>query len=87
MRAAKSLSRQRAAVGNNAWALTRTRTVAFHRVHMGENDSELSRVNREAAKSPVKVDPELFDFVAECLRYSRVSEGAFDITVGPLMKA
>jgi thiamine biosynthesis lipoprotein len=52
-----------------------------------KNDSELSRVNREAAKSPVKVDPELFDFVAECLRYSRESEGAFDITVGPLMKA
>jgi len=52
-----------------------------------KNDSELSRVNREAAKAPVKVDPELFDFIAECLRYSRESEGAFDITVGPLMKA
>jgi FAD:protein FMN transferase len=52
-----------------------------------KNDSELSRLNREAAKSPVKVDPELFDFIAECLRYSRESEGAFDITVGPLMKA
>src|SRR5262245_39892048 len=52
-----------------------------------KNDSELSRVNREAAKAPVKVDPELFDFIAECLRYSRGSEGAFDITVGPLMKA
>src|SRR5262245_24396188 len=52
-----------------------------------KNDSELSRVNREAAKAPVKVDLELFDFIAECLRYSRESEGAFDITVGPLMKA
>src|SRR5262249_39921716 len=52
-----------------------------------KNDSELSRVNREAAKAPVKVDHELFDFIAECLRYSRESEGAFDITVGPLMKA
>jgi len=52
-----------------------------------KNDSELSLINREAAKAPVKVDPELFDFIAECLRYSRESEGAFDITVGPLMKA
>lgn len=52
-----------------------------------KKDSELSRVNREAAKSPVKVDPELFDFIAECLHYSRASDGAFDITVGPLMKA
>src|SRR5215510_13600601 len=52
-----------------------------------KKDSELSRVNREAAKAPVKVDPELFDFIAECLRYGRESEGAFDVTVGPLMKA
>jgi thiamine biosynthesis lipoprotein len=52
-----------------------------------KKESELSRVNREAARSPVKVDAELFDFIAECLRYSRESDGAFDITVGPLMKA
>jgi thiamine biosynthesis lipoprotein len=50
-------------------------------------DSPLSRLNREAARSPVEVEPELFDFIAECLRYSRQSDGAFDITVGPLMKA
>jgi thiamine biosynthesis lipoprotein len=50
-------------------------------------DSPLSRLNREAAQKPVKPEPELFDFLAECLRYSRASEGAFDITVGPLMKA
>jgi thiamine biosynthesis lipoprotein len=50
-------------------------------------DSPLSRLNREAAKGPVRVEPELFAFLAECLRYSRESEGAFDITVGPLMKA
>jgi thiamine biosynthesis lipoprotein len=52
-----------------------------------KKESELSHVNREAARSPVKVEPELFDFLAECLRYSRESDGAFDITVGPLMKA
>lgn len=50
-------------------------------------DSPLSRLNREGARGPVKVEPELFDFIAECLRYSRESAGAFDITVGPLMKA
>ena len=50
-------------------------------------DSELSRINREAATSPIEVEPELFDFIVECLRYSRESDGAFDITVGPLMKA
>jgi len=50
-------------------------------------DSQLSRLNREAALKPVKAERELFDFIAECLRYSRASDGAFDITVGPLMKA
>jgi FAD:protein FMN transferase len=50
-------------------------------------DSALSRLNREASRGPVKVDPELFDFIAEAMRYQRESGGAFDITVGPLMKA
>jgi thiamine biosynthesis lipoprotein len=50
-------------------------------------DSPLSRLNREASQGPVKVDAELFDFIAECLRYSSLSEGGFDVTVGPLMKA
>jgi FAD:protein FMN transferase len=51
-----------------------------------KTDSPLSRINREAATSPVPVEPELFDFIAESIRYSRESDGAFDITVGPLMK-
>lgn len=52
-----------------------------------KRDSPLSRLNRDAAHGPVSVEPELFDFIAEALRYSRESNGAFDITVGPLMKA
>ena len=50
-------------------------------------DSPLSKLNRAAASQAVKVEPELFDFIAECLRYSRESDGAFDVTVGPLLKA
>jgi thiamine biosynthesis lipoprotein ApbE/amino acid transporter len=50
-------------------------------------DSPLSRVNREASRHPVAVERELFDFIAASIRYSRESDGAFDITVGPLMKA
>ena len=50
-------------------------------------DSPLSRLNREAANRPVAVEPELLDFLGECLWWSRGSDGAFDITVGPLMKA
>jgi thiamine biosynthesis lipoprotein len=49
-------------------------------------ESEWSRVNREAYKAPVQVSEELYGLLDACLRYSRESEGAFDITVGPLMK-
>ena len=49
--------------------------------------SEWSRINREAAAHPVTVSPELFQLLSDCLDYSRVSEGTFDITVGPLMRA
>lgn len=48
--------------------------------------SEWSGVNRDAAARPVRVSPELFDLLSACLEYSRQSDGAFDITVGPLMK-
>jgi len=49
-------------------------------------DSEWSQVNREAASHPVHVSTELFNLLAACQEYSRQSEGAFDISVGPLMK-
>jgi thiamine biosynthesis lipoprotein len=48
--------------------------------------SDLSQVNRFAAERPVKVTPEFFELLERCLEYSRESEGAFDISVGPLMK-
>ncbi len=48
--------------------------------------SEWSLVNREAGSRPVRVGPELFGLVEACLQYSRSSDGAFDITVGPLVR-
>lgn len=48
--------------------------------------SELSRVNRLAARETVTVDPETFRFLEEAEHWSRVSDGAFDMTVGPLMR-
>ena len=49
--------------------------------------SELSFINRNAAREDVAVEKELFDFLKLCVEYSRTTGGAFDITVGPLMKA
>jgi thiamine biosynthesis lipoprotein len=50
-------------------------------------DSEWSRINRDAAAHPVRVSPELFTLLSDCIEYSRASEGTFDLTVGPLMRA
>ena len=49
--------------------------------------SEWSRINREAAAHPVAVSPELFRLLSDCNKYSRASDGTFDLTVGPLMRA
>ena len=49
--------------------------------------SELSRINREAFQHDVTTDPETFGFLATCLAWSERSRGAFDISVGRLMKA
>ena len=49
-------------------------------------DSELSRVNDQAADHPVQVSQEFFNLISSCVDFSRRSEGSFDITVGPLMK-
>ena len=49
--------------------------------------SDLSTLNREASKRDVRVSAELADLLENCLRYSQESDGAFDITVGSLVKA
>jgi thiamine biosynthesis lipoprotein len=82
------------AYGPDAEALPRILDEAFDEVDRIDRlmshykaDSAVSRVNRDAAHRPVTVDPELFDFIVDAMRYNRDSDGAFDITVGPLMKA
>lgn len=49
--------------------------------------SELTYINRNAARDDVIVEKELFEFLRLSFDYSRATGGAFDITVGPLMKA
>jgi FAD:protein FMN transferase len=48
--------------------------------------SELSRISREAGSGPVVTDPETFGFLERALFWSERSAGAFDITVGPLLR-
>ena len=45
-----------------------------------KEDTEISRVNREAAQHPVVISQELFELLQESVRYSELTHGAFDIT-------
>jgi thiamine biosynthesis lipoprotein len=51
------------------------RTMSPHK-----DDSELSRINRDAARQGVAVSAEMFGLLQRALEFSRLSEGAFDIT-------
>jgi FAD:protein FMN transferase len=48
--------------------------------------SEICRINRLAATQPVTTDPEVFSLIEQSCAYSEQTGGAFDITVGPLMR-
>ena len=50
-------------------------------------DSEISRVNRDAARRPVVVSQETFALLQRAVAWSERTEGAFDITAGPLIEA
>ena len=43
-------------------------------------ESELSRINREAAKAPVPISEEMFELLERSVGFSKLSDGAFDIT-------
>jgi len=46
--------------------------------------SEVVRVNREGFPGPVTVSPELAGMIRQSLELTRLTDGAFDITFGPL---
>lgn len=49
--------------------------------------SEISRINEQAGCGQCRVDGELFDVFDEALRLSAITDGAFDITVTPLLES
>jgi thiamine biosynthesis lipoprotein len=52
----------------------------------GVGESELGRINRNAGIGPVPVSGELIAVLERALFYAELSGGAFDPTVGPLVK-
>jgi len=58
------------------------RQLSFYRA-----DSDVSWINAHAAREPVKVEPGLFALLRLARQIHGDTDGAFDITVAPLMKA
>lgn len=48
--------------------------------------SEIARINSLAAREPVRVTPDVFALLELAAKLSKETEGAFDITIAPLMK-
>jgi len=51
-----------------------------------DEDSEVYKINKLAGSQEVIITSEVLGLIERSIYYSRVSEGAFDITVGPLMQ-
>ncbi|MBN3038907.1 MAG: FAD:protein FMN transferase [Candidatus Omnitrophica bacterium] len=49
-------------------------------------DSDISKINAWAQKYPVKVNPETIYLLGQAKRFSQLTDGAFDITVEPLLE-
>ncbi|KHE90230.1 MAG: FAD:protein FMN transferase [Candidatus Scalindua rubra] len=51
-----------------------------------KKESVLSELNKDAHTGPAECNKELADVIEQSLQYSEITDGAFDITIGPLMK-
>lgn len=56
------------------------------RMSMFQPQSELSSLNRAAEGTPITLSDELYDVLSAACEVSRWSEGAFDVTVAPLVE-
>lgn len=49
------------------------------------SDSDVYKINSSAGIDYVKVHPEILKMIDTSIKYSKISEGAFDITIGPII--
>jgi FAD:protein FMN transferase len=49
-------------------------------------DSELMRLCAKAGQGPIAVSDDLFNVMSEAQRIAKLSDGAFDVTVGPIVR-
>lgn len=53
---------------------------------LNKDDTLLLEVNEASGVSPIPVNEALFDIVQKGLSYSALTDGAFDMTIGPIVK-
>lgn len=49
------------------------------------SDSQICQVNRDGSKRAVKVSESTYEVLQKAVRFSKLSSGVFDVTVGPLV--
>lgn len=49
-----------------------------------KDTSEISLINRNAGIKPVRISDEVYSLLTRCKQIHKVTQGAFDITIGPL---
>jgi len=49
-------------------------------------DSELTRLSESPVNQPVAISEDLFNVLEQSEKYSKLTDGAFDVTVGPLVR-
>lgn len=57
-----------------------------HRMSANKDGTEIAAVNEQAGKKPVKVSDDTFSVISRALEFAKLSGGAFDPSVGPLVK-
>ncbi|HEY9054196.1 MAG TPA: FAD:protein FMN transferase [Rectinemataceae bacterium] len=56
------------------------------RMSANKDGTEIAAINAAAGKQAVKVSPDTFYVITKALEYAKLSKGAFDPSVGPLVK-
>jgi thiamine biosynthesis lipoprotein len=67
-------------------ALFALATQLERRMSVYDPESDVSRLNRAAGRGPQRVAPEVAELLARSGSLSRLTRGAFDVTIGPLVE-
>lgn len=81
------------AVAENKTIARKSIEAGFEKIKMVDDlmstykeQSEISAVNNKAFENPVKISQPFMDVLLKSIEYSKLTDGAFDVTVGPIEK-